>query len=91
MDGERYDLGNGFSLFYDWNNVIPFFDNLSPEMTEKIKQLIWNQAFERSTDFMSCGKNNEHRFFLIKNPSLKVSYIEREHSWIVYSIVYHES
>ena len=87
MNEREYHLTNGFSLFYDSNKVVPILDGLKPTIGAKITQFIWNKAYEHSlTDFKSCG-NGEYHFFIIKNPSLKVSYRDFKTFWIVYSIV----
>ncbi len=88
MDKREYKLTNGFSLFYDIATAVPLLDSLDPTLSAKIQQFIWNKALEHSlTDFRPCGKNEEYRFFIIKNPSIKVSYRDFKTHWIVYSIV----
>ena len=87
MENEKYDLGNGFSLFYDWNKVIPFFDSIPTKLAEEIKLLIWNKAFENSVDYTSCGDKGQFRFFIIKDQNFKVSYKSYDKAWIIYSIV----
>jgi len=86
FDGE-YKLNNGFSLFYELGDAIPDLTTLDPVLAEKIQQLIWNTAYDHSLeDFKTCGKNDEYRFFIIKSPSIKVSYRDFGTHWIVYSI-----
>ena len=87
MSDSEYKLANGFTLFYDSGKVIPLLDSMEPTLSAKIKQFIWNKAFEHSlVDFRPCGKNEEYRFFIIKSPSIKVSYRDFGTYWIVYSI-----
>ena len=86
MNHEEYKITGEFSLFYDSEKVIPLLDELGM-FGQKIKQLIWNHAYEHTiTDFKTCGKNNEYKFFIIKDKSIKVSYRDYQTHWIVYSI-----
>ena len=87
MTGEEYKFTKGFSLFYDNDKVMPLLDSLPTTLSEKIKQVIWNKAYEHSMDdFKTCGKNHEYRFFIIKSPSIKISYRDYGTHWIIYSI-----
>ena len=63
MTGDVYSLTDGFSLFYDEEKVIPLLESLPTLLGAKIKQFIWNKAYDHSiTDFKTCGKNDEYRF-----------------------------
>ena len=86
MSESEYNLRNKFTLFYDTDKVIPLLDKMKPILGAKIKQIIWNKAFERSiVDFKQCEKG-DHRFFIIKNPSIKISYRDFGNSWVVCAI-----
>ena len=83
---EEYQLTNGFSLFYDEDKVVPLLDVLGT-LGVKIRQFIWNKAYEHSlNDYKTCGKNDGYRYFIIKSPAIKVSYRDYGTHWIVYSI-----
>ncbi len=84
---ESIQVNGDFYIFYDIATAIPVLDSLEDTLEQKIRQLIWNKAFEHTlTDFTPCGKNDEFRFFIIKSPSIKVSYMERSTGWIVYGL-----
>lgn len=52
MTGEEFRLTNGFSLFYDEEKVIPLLNALPTLLGTKIRQFIWNEAYNHSiTDF----------------------------------------
>ena len=87
MTGEEYQLTNGFSPFYDEDKAVPLLNSLPTTLGLKIKQFIWNKAYDHSiSDFQTCGVNKEYRFFIIKSPSIKISYRDYGTHWIVYSI-----
>ena len=88
MSDDTYNLGYGFNLYFDLDKVTPVLDKLDPALSAKVKQFIWNKAFEHSlVDFRPCGENDEYRFFIMKSPSLKISYRDLGNHWTVYSII----
>ena len=83
----EYKLTNDFTLFYELGDAKADLTTLDPTLSQKIEQLIWNKAYDHAMcDFRPCGKNDEYRFFIIKEPRIKVSYRDFGTHWIVYSI-----
>lgn len=88
---ESIQVNGDFFIFYDMSTVVPILDRLGV-IGNKIRQLIWNKAYDQTlTDYTPCGKDDEFRFFIIKSPSIKVSFMQRSTGWIVYGLTPYES